>query len=299
MLFFKQYLEYVWPKFWPLYKTDIRFFFFLTNRRTWCPTEEMLPLPPPIHPLCPAPYPPPTPPPQKIVAWNECCSLFEWKQGRLAEDIAGTARGNNRIAKQVCSTVKWMSNSHHVIFLYSNPATNGGLQNGSSVGICTECTHVFAHSTSIWMLSRCLLTKFLHRRSVGSWLRVRCWLGYKALLEVVIIFFCEMSEEEEEKEEEVESANCLSCHFEKRRREREGKKLLRDTRLAKKGRNNCLKRQWKRKISRSDGWWPMKKKRTCHNFLTWKTLHLFFFCSTYHHHRKPQKDKFGCNFFLF
>ena len=27
------------------------------------------------------------------------------------------------------------------------------------------------------MLSRCLLTKFLHRSSVGSLLRVRCWLG--------------------------------------------------------------------------------------------------------------------------
>ncbi len=27
------------------------------------------------------------------------------------------------------------------------------------------------------MLSRCLLTKFLHRSSVGSSSRVRCWFG--------------------------------------------------------------------------------------------------------------------------
>ncbi len=38
--------------------------------------------------------------------------------------------------------------------------------------------HTFLHvSTPIHILSRCLLTKFLHRSSVGSLLRVRCWLG--------------------------------------------------------------------------------------------------------------------------
>ncbi len=37
--------------------------------------------------------------------------------------------------------------------------------------------HVFAHLAPICMLSRCLLTKFLHRSSVGSLLRVHCWLG--------------------------------------------------------------------------------------------------------------------------
>ena len=45
----------------------------------------------------------------------------------------------------------------------------------------SECVH-FAHAflarlAPICMLSRCLLTKFLHRSSVGNLSRVRCWLG--------------------------------------------------------------------------------------------------------------------------
>ncbi len=38
-------------------------------------------------------------------------------------------------------------------------------------------THIFARLTPICMLSRCLLTKFLHRSSVESLLQVLCWLG--------------------------------------------------------------------------------------------------------------------------
>ena len=50
-------------------------------------------------------------------------------------------------------------------------------KNGNSVGICTRCTHFFARLAPIRMLSRRLLTKFLHRSSGGSFLRVLCWLG--------------------------------------------------------------------------------------------------------------------------
>ncbi len=39
----------------------------------------------------------------------------------------------------------------------------------------------FACLAPICMLSRCFLTKFLHRCSVGSLLRVRCWLGTRFL----------------------------------------------------------------------------------------------------------------------
>ncbi len=65
-----------------------------------------------------------------------------------------------------------------------NPTTNGGMQNGSPVEICTRCTHVFRTLFApICMLSRCLLTKFLHRSSVGSLLGVRrCWLGATATI---------------------------------------------------------------------------------------------------------------------
>ncbi len=49
---------------------------------------------------------------------------------------------------------------------------------GSSVGMCTRCVHVFCtFQASTCVPSRCLLAKFLRRSSVGSLLRVRCWLG--------------------------------------------------------------------------------------------------------------------------
>ncbi len=60
---------------------------------------------------------------------------------------------------------------------YTYPTASGGMQNGSSVGICTHCTHVLHVWRQFCTLSRCLLTKFLHRSSVGILWRVRCWLG--------------------------------------------------------------------------------------------------------------------------
>ncbi len=41
----------------------------------------------------------------------------------------------------------------------------------------THCIHVFVRLAPICMLSQCLLTKFLNRSSVGSLLKVHCWLG--------------------------------------------------------------------------------------------------------------------------
>ncbi len=64
--------------------------------------------------------------------------------------------------------------------LCGHPTTNGGMPNGSSVEIrmYVHIAYTFlAHSAPICMHSRCLLTKFLHRSSVRSLLKVRCWLG--------------------------------------------------------------------------------------------------------------------------
>ena len=58
-----------------------------------------------------------------------------------------------------------------------HPTTNSGMQNGSSVGIRPRCVHVFACLVPICVLGRCSLATFLHRSSVGSLWRVRCWLG--------------------------------------------------------------------------------------------------------------------------
>ncbi len=61
----------------------------------------------------------------------------------------------------------------------ATPTSNSGVLNGSLVGTCTRCTHVFVHVfVPICMLSRCLQTKFQHRGSRGSLSRARCcWLG--------------------------------------------------------------------------------------------------------------------------
>ena len=58
-----------------------------------------------------------------------------------------------------------------------NPTTNAGMQNGSSVGIHTRCTHVFPHLAPIFVLSRCLVAKFLHRSSGGSLLKSALLVG--------------------------------------------------------------------------------------------------------------------------
>ena len=52
-----------------------------------------------------------------------------------------------------------------------------------SWNIHTLHTRFFSRLAPIFMLSRCLLTKFLHRSAVGSLLRVRCWLGTQCIEE--------------------------------------------------------------------------------------------------------------------
>ncbi len=49
--------------------------------------------------------------------------------------------------------------------------------------------HIFARLAPICTLSQCLLTKFLHRSSVRSLLRVRCWLGGEKLLVIELLRF--------------------------------------------------------------------------------------------------------------
>ncbi len=70
---------------------------------------------------------------------------------------------------------------------YAYPTTNGGMQNGSPVGACTRCMHVFARSAPSCMLSRCLVTELsaseLSRKLIKSPLLVgdawvfKTWLG--------------------------------------------------------------------------------------------------------------------------
>ena len=52
------------------------------------------------------------------------------------------------------------------------------MQNASSVGIRTRRIHIFTRLARIHMLSRCLLTKFLHRSSGGSLLKSGLFWSY-------------------------------------------------------------------------------------------------------------------------
>ncbi len=57
-----------------------------------------------------------------------------------------------------------------------HPTTNGAVQNGSSVGIYTNCIHVSACWAPICMMS-VLVEISASELIVGCLLRVRCWLG--------------------------------------------------------------------------------------------------------------------------
>ncbi len=58
------------------------------------------------------------------------------------------------------------------------PTTNGGMQNGSSVGMCTRCTHVFARLAPICCAQSVLINKIsaseLSRKFITSAVSVGC-----------------------------------------------------------------------------------------------------------------------------
>ena len=59
------------------------------------------------------------------------------------------------------------------------PNHNGGMHHGNSWNIqFKHCIHVFCtFGADLYAQSRCLLTKFRYRSSVGRLSKVRCWLG--------------------------------------------------------------------------------------------------------------------------
>ncbi len=61
------------------------------------------------------------------------------------------------------------------------PTTNRGMQNGSSVGTCARCMHVFARSVPIRMLSRCLSTK-ISASELSREVYHECVVGWVATL---------------------------------------------------------------------------------------------------------------------
>ncbi len=69
--------------------------------------------------------------------------------------------------------------SHCFLCYYIPNRQRVGMQNGSSVGMCTRRIHAFLHAWAPISHAQSLLSKkkFLHRSSGESLLRVRCWLG--------------------------------------------------------------------------------------------------------------------------
>ena len=113
------------------------------------------------------------------------------------------------LARHCCCTFHVLVVAVKGHFLWESvcPTTKGGVQNGSSIGICAYCIHVCARLALICMLSRCLLTKFLHWSSVTSLLRSRCWLGDLATKGEV------SSEKEKNLSAFIPSFTCKSSHF--------------------------------------------------------------------------------------
>ena len=84
---------------------------------------------------------------------------------------------------------------------------------GTQSEYATHCTHLFARLAPICMLGRCLVRKFLHRSSVGSLLRVPCWLGTNC--DWLRWYLNGQGEQRDECEEGSEGMKCsrrTSCH---------------------------------------------------------------------------------------
>ena len=77
-----------------------------------------------------------------------------------------------------------------------DPTTNGGMQNGSSVGTCTHCIHAFAYFAPICMLSRSLLTKISASELSAKFICCELLVGEGSLLEFPLL--CSQEEEKEE-----------------------------------------------------------------------------------------------------
>ena len=63
--------------------------------------------------------------------------------------------------------------------LYDYPTTNAGMQNGSSVGICTCCIHIFARLASTCMLSPVRINKISASELSRKFIKGALLVGYK------------------------------------------------------------------------------------------------------------------------
>ncbi len=97
------------------------------------------------------------------------CSRVQWNWVSWEPQVT---RPDGYTLAHVCSSLYPSS----PVYLRTQPPTAA-----CKIEAQLEYVHVahtfFARLAPICTLSRCLLTKFLHRSSVGSLIRVRCWLG--------------------------------------------------------------------------------------------------------------------------
>ena len=98
------------------------------------------------------------------------CQRRQWGFTGEAVDLESGKRGGGGEKKEQTKGIPDQHaarNTEHMVTPYGRcsarwqnpnlcPTTNGGIQNGSSVGIQTHCIHVIAPLAAIWMLSRCL-----------------------------------------------------------------------------------------------------------------------------------------------
>ncbi len=92
--------------------------------------------------------------------------------GRSGMCVCGS--WESRLSKHPCVTFVPHGQKEKIV----HPTSNGGMQNGSSVGICTRCVHIFARfDADLHAQSVIINNNFCIGAQEGSLFRARCWLG--------------------------------------------------------------------------------------------------------------------------
>ncbi len=109
--------------------------------------------------------------------WSVPANFWTWWQIR-EENLVSCFSFQKLSPSYIFCTREWVISCLGRAFCNDHPTTNGGMQNGSSGGMHARCIHVLARfGTDLHAQSVLSSKKFRHRSSVGSLLRVHCWLG--------------------------------------------------------------------------------------------------------------------------
>ncbi len=120
--------------------------------------------------------------------WKETVYIQIWVKGKAPPKYSpcGEVKVLHPDQENLCGEMgRGKTESEHLSLSPSHPTQCIFLHPQPPTVVCKMEAHLehihvaytfFAHLAQTYMLYRCLLTKYLHRSSVGGLLRVRCWL---------------------------------------------------------------------------------------------------------------------------